>query len=58
MMTNAEDYITLLGFMMEIALGMNDHNEKWLAEEFNLSMFSFEILIRLKLSPLPRLRPS
>lgn len=58
MMTNAEDNITLLGFMMEIAHGMNDQNEKWLAEEFNLSMVSFEILIRLTRSPQTRLRLS
>lgn len=57
-MSPADDDITLLGFMIEIAHGMADQNEKWLAEEFNMSLVSFEILIRLTRSPNTRLRLS
>lgn len=55
-MTTADDDITLLGFMLEIAHGMTDQNEQWLADAFDLTPVAFEILIRLKRSPEMRLR--
>lgn len=53
---SAVDEVTLTGFMIEIAHGLNRTIERWLLDDYDMPLVTFEVLLRLSRSPGQRLR--